>query len=35
MKKRDTYTYDFKIGGKIVHRRITNDLDRREPAYVG
>ena len=29
-KKRDTYTYDFKVGNKIVHSGITNDLERRE-----
>ena len=29
-KKRDTYTYDFKIKNKIVHSGITNDLERRE-----
>jgi len=30
MTNRDTYKYDFKIGQKIVHSGITNDLDRRE-----
>lgn len=30
MAKRDTYKYHFKIGGKVVHRGITNDLNRRE-----
>ena len=29
-KKRDTYKYDFKVGRRIVHSGITNDLDRRE-----
>ena len=29
-KKRDTYKYQFKIGNKIVHGRITTDLERRE-----
>ena len=29
-KKRDTYTYAYKIGNKIVHRGITDDLERRE-----
>ena len=29
-QKRDTYKYNFKIGNKIVHTGITNDLDRRE-----
>ena len=28
--KRDTYKYYFKIGRTIVHRGITDDLDRRE-----
>lgn len=28
--KRDTYKYYFKIGGRIVWRGITDDLDRRE-----
>ena len=27
---RDTYKYNFKVGNKIVHRGITNDLERRE-----
>ena len=27
---RDTYKYHFKEGHKIVHRGITNDLERRE-----
>ena len=27
---RDTYKYHFKIGNKIVHGGITNDLERRE-----
>lgn len=27
---RDTYKYHFKIGNKILHTGITNDLDRRE-----
>lgn len=32
-KKRDTHTYDFKVGTKIVHSGITNDLDRREAEH--
>lgn len=28
-QKRDTYKYQFKVGRKIVHGGITNDLDRR------
>lgn len=27
---RDTYKYEFKQGNRILHRGITNDLDRRE-----
>jgi predicted GIY-YIG superfamily endonuclease len=30
---RDTFRYQFKIGNKIVHRGITNDLDRREAEH--
>lgn len=30
MEKRDTYKYDFKIGNKIKHSGITNNLERRE-----
>lgn len=33
MKKRDTFTYNFKVGQKIVHSGITNDLDRRETEH--
>ncbi len=33
MKKRDTYTYDFKVGNKIVHSGITKDLERREAEH--
>ena len=29
-KPRDTYKYQYKVGNKIVHGGITNDLDRRE-----
>ena len=29
-KKRDTYKYQYKIGNKIKHGGITNDLERRE-----
>lgn len=32
-KKRDTYKYDYKIGNKIVHSGITNDLERREQEH--
>lgn len=30
---RDTYKYYFKIGNKIVHGGITNDLERREKEH--
>jgi len=30
MAKRDTYKYHLKVGNKIVHGGITNNLDRRE-----
>lgn len=29
-EKRDWYSYYFKVGNTIVHRGITQDLDRRE-----
>lgn len=32
-KSRDTYKYYFKVGNKIVHGGITNDLDRREQEH--
>ena len=32
-KKRDTYKYHYKIGNKIVHGGITNDLERREQEH--
>ena len=32
-KPRDTYKYLFKVGNKIVHGGITNDLERREREY--
>ena len=32
-KQRDTYKYLFKIGNKIVHGGITNDLDRRKQEH--
>lgn len=32
-KPRDTYKYDFKVGNKIVHSDITNDLERREQEH--
>ena len=32
-KDRDTFKYQFKEGNKIVHRGITNDLDRREQEH--
>jgi len=30
MAKRNTYKYHFKVGNKILHGGITNDLERRE-----
>ena len=32
-KRRDTYKYVYKIGNKIVHGGITNDLERREAEH--
>ena len=32
-KTRDTYKYQFKVGSKIVHDGITNDLERREAEH--
>ncbi len=32
-KKRDTYKYEFKVGNKIVHGGITDDLERREQEH--
>ena len=32
-KPRDTYKYLYKIGNKIVHGGITNDLERREQEH--
>jgi putative zinc finger/helix-turn-helix YgiT family protein len=32
-KPRNTYKYDFKVGNKIVHSGITNDLERREQEH--
>jgi predicted GIY-YIG superfamily endonuclease len=29
-KPRDTYKYQFKVGNKIMHGGITDDLERRE-----
>ena len=33
MTKRDTYKYQFKVGNKIVHGGITDDLERREAEH--
>lgn len=30
---RDTYKYQLKVGNKIVHGGITNDLNRREQEH--
>ena len=32
-KSRDTYKYQFKVGHKIIHGGITNDLERREKEH--
>lgn len=32
-KERDTYKYQFKVGNKVVHGGITNDLARREQEH--
>ena len=32
-KKRDTYKYYLKVGNKIAHGGITNNLDRREQEH--
>jgi predicted GIY-YIG superfamily endonuclease len=33
MSERDTYKYVFKVGNKIVHGGITDDLERREQEH--
>ena len=33
MAKRDTFKYDFKVGNKIVHSGITQDIERREEEH--
>ncbi len=33
MRNRDTYKYDFKLGNKILHSGVTNDLERREKEH--
>ena len=32
-KPRDTYKYQFKVGRKIVHGGITDDMERREQEH--
>ena len=32
-KSRDVYKYYFKVGNKVVHGGITNDLERREQEH--
>ena len=32
-KPRDTYKYQFKVGNKIVHGGITDDMERREQEH--
>jgi len=33
LKPRNTYKYQFKVGNKIVHEGITDDLERREQEH--
>ncbi|MCZ6719096.1 MAG: GIY-YIG nuclease family protein [Gammaproteobacteria bacterium] len=33
MAKYNTYRYVFKVGNKIIHGGITNDLERREQEH--
>jgi len=33
MAKRDTYKYHFKVGNKIVHSGITDNVERREQEH--
>ena len=33
MAAKDTYNYQLKRGGKIVHRGVTDDLGRREAEH--
>ncbi len=33
MPTRNTFRYHFKVGGKIVHRGFTIDLERREQEH--
>ncbi len=33
VKPRNTFKYQFKVGNKIVHGGITNDLGRREQEH--
>lgn len=32
-RRRDTYKYHFKIGKRIVHSGITDDIERREQEH--
>lgn len=32
-KSRNTYKYQFKVGNKIVHEGITDDMERREQEH--
>ena len=32
-QQRDTYKYYFKVGNRIVHGGMTNDLERREQEH--
>lgn len=33
LRNATTYRYRFRVGGRIVHRGITTDLDRRESEH--
>ena len=33
MAVKETFKYHMKVGNKIVHRGITNDIDRREQEH--
>jgi len=32
-KPRDTYKYQYKVGNKVVHKGVTDDLERRETEH--
>ena len=35
MSERDTFKYHLKLGNRVVHRGITNDLERRAREHQG